>query len=121
VVRQKFGMATDSVYTVSGIMGLGYGYGYTIDYYNVLDTLVVYNYINGPVFSTALGRIGEGLSASPLTLLTRKGLKVQTNKKKAKSSLAASTDHASRESSTRSKSGRPSTSSPRAGRTTRST
>jgi aspartyl protease len=63
-VRQKFGMASDSVAAVAGIMGLGYGYGYTMDYYNVLDTLVVNSYINGPIFSSALGRISEGLSMS---------------------------------------------------------
>lgn len=61
-IRQKFGMATDSSYAVSGILGLGYGIGYTINYANVLDSLVKFDLINAPIFSVALGGQGQGTS-----------------------------------------------------------
>ncbi|CAI4220119.1 unnamed protein product [Parascedosporium putredinis] len=61
-IRQKFGMATDSSYAVSGILGLGYGMGYTIGYSNVLDSLVKFDLINAPAYSVSLGGQGEGTS-----------------------------------------------------------
>ncbi|PKS05589.1 hypothetical protein jhhlp_008107 [Lomentospora prolificans] len=61
-IRQKFGMATDSSFAVSGIIGLGYGMGYTIGYSNILDSLVKYDLINAPIYSVSLGGQGEGTS-----------------------------------------------------------
>lgn len=55
-------MATDSSYAVSGILGLGYGMGYTIGYSNVLDSLVKFDLINAPAYSVSLGGQGEGTS-----------------------------------------------------------
>ncbi len=61
-VRQRFGVAWDSSYAVSGILGLGYGAGYTLGYNNVLDSMVQYDLINAPIYSVALGPIGAGTS-----------------------------------------------------------
>lgn len=62
MMRQRFGVAWDSSYAVSGILGLGYGAWYNLDYNNVLDSLVQYDLINAPIFSVALGPIGAGTS-----------------------------------------------------------
>jgi len=61
-IRQKFGLATDSSYAVSGILGLGYGIGYTINYANILDSLVKFDLINAPIYSVSLGGQGQGTS-----------------------------------------------------------
>ena len=63
-IRQRFGLAWDSDYAVSGILGLGYGAGYNIGYNNVLDSLVEYDVINAQIYSVALGTIGGGESKS---------------------------------------------------------
>ena len=61
-IKQRFGMAWDSDYAVSGILGLGYGRGYNLGYNNIIDSLVEYDVINAQIYSVALGRIGSGTS-----------------------------------------------------------
>lgn len=61
-IKQRFGMAWDSDYAVSGILGLGYGRGYNLEYDNILDSLVEYGVINAQIYSVALGQIGSGTS-----------------------------------------------------------
>jgi hypothetical protein len=51
----KFAVASQTTIAWSGIVGLGYGYPYTIDYHNLLDLLVQGNLINAPVFSIDVG------------------------------------------------------------------
>ena len=61
-IKQRFGLAWDSDYAVSGILGLGYGIGYNLGYNNILDSLVEYDVINAQIYSVALGPIGAGSS-----------------------------------------------------------
>ncbi|SPO03615.1 uncharacterized protein DNG_06298 [Cephalotrichum gorgonifer] len=61
-ITQKFGVALDSGYAVSGILGLGYGSAYNINYNNIVDSLVSHSIINGPIYSVALAPIGAGTS-----------------------------------------------------------
>ncbi len=57
-------MANDSYYAFSGIMGLGYGYPYTMNYPNVLSLMVSQNKINAPIFSLGLGGEGDNVCRS---------------------------------------------------------
>lgn len=61
-IRQQFGMAFDSNYAVSGILGMGYGKGYNIAYNNIVDSMVEYDVINAQIYSVGLGHIGSGIS-----------------------------------------------------------
>ncbi len=61
-IRQQFGIANDSGDAISGILGLGYGRGYSIGYDNIVDSLVKYDLINAPIYSVSLGRLGAGSS-----------------------------------------------------------
>ncbi|KAK4231904.1 Candidapepsin-1 [Podospora fimiseda] len=58
----QFAVASDSTYTFAGILGLGYAYGYSIEYPTVLNLMVSRGMINAPIFSLGLGGDGDGFS-----------------------------------------------------------
>lgn len=64
----QFAVASDSNYTFSGILGLGYSYPLTMNYPSVLNLMVSRNFIGAPIFSLGLGGEHDGASESvPLT------------------------------------------------------
>ena len=58
----QFAVASDSNYTFSGILGLGYTYPYSINYPSVLNLMVSQKVIAAPIFSIVLGGDGDGFS-----------------------------------------------------------
>ncbi|KAB5582304.1 aspartic peptidase domain-containing protein [Coniochaeta sp. 2T2.1] len=62
VPQVQFAVASDSNYTFSGIMGLGYTYPYTIPYPSVLNLMVAQKLIGAPIFSVGLGGEMDGFS-----------------------------------------------------------
>ncbi|KAK4161711.1 Candidapepsin-1 [Cladorrhinum sp. PSN259] len=58
----QFAVADDSNYTFAGILGLGYAYGYSVEYPTVLNLMVSWGMINAPIFSLGLGGDGDGFS-----------------------------------------------------------
>jgi hypothetical protein len=60
----QFAVASDSNYTFSGILGLGYAYPLTINYPSVLNLMVSQRFIGAPIFSLGLGGEHDGFSES---------------------------------------------------------
>jgi hypothetical protein len=60
----QFAVATDSNYTFSGVLGLGYTYPYSINYPSVLNIMVAQKLISAPIFSLGLGGEEDGFSES---------------------------------------------------------
>lgn len=58
----QFAVANDSVYTFSGILGLGYSYPYSINYPSILNLMVSQKLISAPIFSLGLGGDQDGFS-----------------------------------------------------------
>jgi hypothetical protein len=56
-LQQQFGWAETSTFPNNGIMGIGLGYGWTLDYYNIVDQLYVQGFINSRAFSLDLASI----------------------------------------------------------------
>lgn len=59
----QFAVADDTNYTYSGVLGLGYAYGFTTTYPTLLDMMWALRLIGAPVFSMGLGGEGDGFSA----------------------------------------------------------
>ena len=57
IQQQQFGWAETSQYTNNGIMGIGLGYGWTTDYYNIIDQLYVQGFTASRAFSLDLASI----------------------------------------------------------------
>ncbi len=55
-------MASDTNYTFSGVLGLGYTYGFTTKYPTLLSMMWSLGFIAAPVFSLGLGGDGDGFS-----------------------------------------------------------
>ena len=72
VIEQKFGVANNSEYVTSGILGLGYGIDINTDYLTPLDNLVRYNWIYAPIYAIDLGGQGDGFSMYPSAPIARK-------------------------------------------------
>lgn len=71
IPKVQFAVASDSNYTFAGILGLGYAYGYSVEYPTVLNLMVAQKMINAPIFSLGLGGDGDGFSTlSPTPLFT---------------------------------------------------
>ena len=62
IPKVQFAVASDSNYTFAGILGLGYAYGYSVEYPTVLNLMVAQKMINAPIFSLGLGGDGDGFS-----------------------------------------------------------
>jgi hypothetical protein len=62
IPQVQFAVASDSNYTFSGILGLGYAYPYSINYPSVLNLMVSRKLILAPIFSLGLGGDGDGFS-----------------------------------------------------------
>ncbi|KAK3385561.1 aspartic peptidase domain-containing protein [Podospora didyma] len=62
IPQVQFAVASDSNYTFSGILGLGYSYPYSINYPSVLDLMVSQKLISAPIFSLGLGGEQDGFS-----------------------------------------------------------
>lgn len=58
----QFAVASDSNYTYSGILGLGYAYPIAMNYPSVLNLMVSQKYIGAPIFSLGLGGEQDGFS-----------------------------------------------------------
>lgn len=58
----QFGVANDSSFAFSGVLGLGYTFPYSIPYPSLLDLMVSQRVIGAPVFSLGLGGEGDGFS-----------------------------------------------------------
>ncbi|KAM7187729.1 Candidapepsin-1 [Naviculisporaceae sp. PSN 640] len=58
----QFAVASDSNYTFSGILGLGYSYPYSISYPSILQLMVSQKLISAPIFSLGLGGDQDGFS-----------------------------------------------------------
>lgn len=65
ISQQEFGWAQTSSYVNLGIMGIGLGYGWTLDYYNIVDQLYVQGFTNSRAFSLDLMSIdvADGMSS----------------------------------------------------------
>jgi len=61
----QFAVASDSNYTFSGILGLGYAYPYSINYPSILNLMVSQKMIQAPIFSLGLGGDGDNFSTPP--------------------------------------------------------
>jgi hypothetical protein len=57
IQQQQFGWSETSSYVNNGIMGIGLGYGWTTDYYNIVDQLYVQGFTNSRAFSLDLSSI----------------------------------------------------------------
>ncbi|TVY91376.1 Candidapepsin [Lachnellula willkommii] len=57
IKAQQFGVANTSTYTTLGIMGVGFGYQLTTNYYNIIDQLYVQGITNSRAFSLDLASI----------------------------------------------------------------
>ncbi|GAB1318287.1 Aspartic peptidase domain-containing protein [Madurella fahalii] len=62
IPQVQFAVASDSTYTFSGILGLGYAYPYSINYPSVLNLMVAQKMISAPIFSLGLGGDRDGFS-----------------------------------------------------------
>lgn len=82
----QFAVASDSNYTFSGILGLGYTYPYSIPYPSVLNLMVAQELIGAPIFSLGLGGEMDGFSE----WRHEDTLAASTDRDKARSSSAAS-------------------------------
>lgn len=58
----QFGVASDSNFAFSGVLGLGYTFPYSIPYPSVLNLMVSQKLIAAPVFSLGLGGEADGFS-----------------------------------------------------------
>lgn len=58
----QFAVASDSNYTFSGVLGLGYTYPFSISYPSVLNLMVSQKFIGAPIFSLGLGGEQDGFS-----------------------------------------------------------
>jgi hypothetical protein len=68
IPQVQFAVASDSNYTFSGILGLGYAYPYSINYPSVLNLMVAQQMILAPIFSVGLGGDQDNFSTSPLSV-----------------------------------------------------
>jgi hypothetical protein len=57
ITGQQFGWATSSAFATAGIMGVGLGYGWTLDYFNIIDQLSVQGFTNSRAFSLDLASV----------------------------------------------------------------
>jgi hypothetical protein len=62
VPEVQFAVASDSNYTFSGILGLGYTFPYSIPYPSVLNLMVAQELVGAPIFSLGLGGEMDGFS-----------------------------------------------------------
>ncbi|KAM0816727.1 putative Peptidase A1 domain-containing protein [Seiridium cardinale] len=60
VTNLQFGVSDDSDYVWAGILGLGYGERFNVDYPTLIDLLVSEGFINVPIFSLSVGSQGDG-------------------------------------------------------------
>jgi hypothetical protein len=67
IPQVQFAVASDSNYTFSGILGLGYAYPYSINYPSVLNLMVAQQMILAPIFSVGLGGDQDNFSTSSLS------------------------------------------------------
>jgi len=58
----QFAVATDSNYTYSGVLGLGYGYPFTTKYPTLIGLMWSYGFIAAPLIALGLGGEGDGIS-----------------------------------------------------------
>lgn len=58
----QFAVASDSNYTYSGVLGLGYAYPIALNYPSVLNLMVSQKFIGAPIFSLGLGGEQAGFS-----------------------------------------------------------
>ena len=70
IPQVQFAVASDSNYTFSGILGLGYAYPYSINYPSVLNLMVAQQMILAPIFSVGLGGDQDNFSTSSFSEVT---------------------------------------------------
>lgn len=80
IPQVQFAVASDSTYTFSGILGLGYAYPYSINYPSVLNLMVAQKMISAPIFSLGLGGDRDGFSMTPKSLPKRAVLLNETRR-----------------------------------------